>query len=368
MHGCIGEVRRTSSTIAGNAAAHLGLGLLAAALASGLGACSNGDLATSTPLARSEATANVQAEAAGGGRREAEVTVMLDWVPNTNHSGLFLARDRGWFSEAGLDVKIVQPGEVLAQAAVASGAAQFGIDFQEQHTMALARGLPLVSLAAVVQHNTSGFAGLAGSGARSPADWEGLRYGSFGTPFEEPTLRVLMGCHEADFARLDVVNIGLADPLALLAERRIDLAWVFRGWQGVQAELQGVDLELLMLSDELDCVPDYYTPILMTSRDMVDRQPETVRAFVGAVARGYALAEEDPAAAASALLAAAPELDPELVRRSQEWLSPRYRDDAPRWGQQSRQVWADYAAWMLDNGILEQAIDVDVAFTNEFLP
>src|SRR3972149_1259134 len=106
------------------------------------------------------------------------VTLMLDWVPNTNHTGIFVAQEKGYFKEAGLDVKIIQPGEVRPEAAVASGTAHFGISFQEYVTLARADKIPIVSIAAVLQHNTSGFASLADLKVDSPADFEGLRYGT----------------------------------------------------------------------------------------------------------------------------------------------------------------------------------------------
>src|SRR3989337_4358829 len=119
------------------------------------------------------------------------VTLILDWWPNTNHTGIFVAQAEGYFEQAGLQVQIIQPGEVFAEQAVAGGGADFGISFQEQVTLARADGVPIVSIAAVIQHNTSGFASAAKLGVTSPADFEGLRYGSFGTPFEAPTLKVL---------------------------------------------------------------------------------------------------------------------------------------------------------------------------------
>jgi len=114
------------------------------------------------------------------------VKLMLDWVPNTNHTGIFVAQAKGYFKEAGLAVEIIQPGEVYPEAAVASGAADFGISFQEIVTLARADKVPIISIAAVLQHNTSGFASAAKLNVTSPAGFEGLRYGSFGTPFESP--------------------------------------------------------------------------------------------------------------------------------------------------------------------------------------
>jgi len=293
------------------------------------------------------------------------VTLMLDWVPNTNHTGFFVAQKEGFFADAGLAVEIIQPGEVFAEQAVAGGAADFGISFQEQITLARADDIPLVSIAAIIQNNSSGFASHMG---KSPADWEGLRYGSFGSPFEEPTLRELMRCDGGDYSALEVVDIGFSDSLALLDQEQIDLAWIFTGWQGVQAAMQGIELEVVMMGDWLSCIPDYYTPIIIAAESTIEEQPEVVGAFLEAVSRGFEFAIDNPAAAADILTEAVPELDKQLVHDSQAWLSPRYRSDAARWGEQDLAVWQAYSQWMADHGILSGPIQAELAFTNEFLP
>ncbi len=302
---------------------------------------------------------------AGPAEELTPVTLMLDWVPNTNHTGFYVARHEGYFEAAGLVVEIVEPGEVTAELAVAGGAADFGISFQEQVTLARADAIPLVSIAAVIQSNTSGFASQMGE---SPADWEGLRYGSFGSQFEEPTLRELMRCDGGNFDALEVVNIGFSDSLALLGQRQIDLAWIFYGWQGVQANQAGIDLEVVMMEDWFDCIPDYYTPVIIAAESTLEERPEVVRAFLQAVSRGFELAIDDPQAASDILLDAVPELGMQLVRDSQEWLSPRYRSDAARWGKQDLEVWQAYSQWMADHGIISEPIQSERAFTNEYLP
>jgi ABC-type nitrate/sulfonate/bicarbonate transport system substrate-binding protein len=303
-----------------------------------------------------------------GEMRKVKVTLMLDWVPNTNHTGIFVAQEKGYFQENGLEVEIIQPGEVYAEQAVSGGAADFGVSFQEQLTLARADGVPIVSIAAIIQHNTSGFASRADLGIESPSDWEGLRYGSYGNPFEEPTLRVLMECDGGHFDQLEIVDTGFADPLALLDEEQIDLAWIFYAWQGTQAELEGIDLDIVMMKDWFDCIPDYYTPVFIASEQTIQEHPEVVRAFLDAISRGYTFAIDHPDEAASILLNAAPELDEELVRNSQAWLSPRYQADASRWGEQQLSIWEGYSNWMADHGIILEPIEANEAFSNEFLP
>jgi ABC-type nitrate/sulfonate/bicarbonate transport system substrate-binding protein len=297
-----------------------------------------------------------------------QVTLMLDWVPNTNHTGIFVAEANGYFEDAGLDVRIIQPGEVYPEAAVIGGSADFGISFQEQVTLARADSVPIVSIAAVLQHNTSGFASLTELNVTSPKDFEGLRYGAYGNPFETPTLKVLMECAGGDFDKLEIVNTGYADPLALIAEKKTDLAWIFYAWQGFQAEQQGIDIDVVMMKDWFDCIPDYYTPVVIASEDTISNRPDVVRAFTGALSRGYEFAVQNPDKAADLLIAAVPELDPELVKASQNWISQYYRAEAPRWGEQKESIWRGYADWMVKNDILQNSISGKDAFTNEFLP
>lgn len=297
-----------------------------------------------------------------------DVTLMLDWVPNTNHTGIFVAQANGYFEDAGLNVTIIEPGEVYAEHAVAAEAADFGVSFQEQVTLARANEVPIVSIAAIIQHNSSGFASRAELGAHSPRDWEGLRYGSFGSPFEPPTLQVLMNCDGGKFEALEIVDTGFSDPLALLDEAVTDLAWIFYGWQGIQAEYEGIDLQIVMMEDWFDCIPDYYTPVLIANEKTIQERPQVVRAFLEAIERGYRFAIDNPEEAADILLEAVPELNEDLVHRSQSWLSPRYQADASRWGEQDIQVWQAYSAWMVEHGILTESIQAEDAFTNKFLP
>jgi ABC-type nitrate/sulfonate/bicarbonate transport system substrate-binding protein len=296
------------------------------------------------------------------------VTLMLDWVPNTNHTGLFVAQDNGYFADAGLQVDIVQPGEVYAEQAVAGGAADFGVSFQEQLTLARADEVPLVSIAAILQHNTSAFAARAGLGGNRPAGWEGLRYGSFGSPFERPTIGGLMQCEGADVGEVDWVQTGFTDPLSLLEQEQIDLAWIFYGWQGIQAEQMGIDLNVVMMADYFDSVPDFYTPVVITSEAKIAERPDLVAAVLRALSRGYTFAAEHPDEAAEVLLSAVPELDRALAKASQRWLSDYYIAEASRWGEQKESVWRDYADWMVAQGIMTTPVAPEDAFTNRFLP
>jgi ABC-type nitrate/sulfonate/bicarbonate transport system substrate-binding protein len=297
-----------------------------------------------------------------------KVTVGLDWTPNTNHTGLYVAQAEGYYQAAGLDVEILQAQEGgTVEQLVAAGRLDFGISYQEGVTQARVEGLPLVSVAAIIQHNTSGFASRKELGITSPADFAGKKYGGFGSPAERAVIQGLMECAGSDASTVQFVDIGSTDFFVATERGDVDFAWIFQGWTGIEAQQRGVDLNVVMMRD-LNCVPDYYTPVLITSEQLIAEQPERVRRFVEATARGYQFAIAQPNAAAQALLAAAPELDAELVRNSQQYLAQEYQADAPRWGEQRVEVWRDYAQWMADRQLIARMIEPEQAFTNEFLP
>lgn len=296
------------------------------------------------------------------------VTIMLDWTPNTNHTGIYVAKEKGLFANEGLDVKIVQPSsQGTVEQLVAANQVEFGVSAQEQVTYARVQDLPLVSIATILQHNTSGFASLSDKNIQSAKDFEGKTYGGWGLPSEDATIKALMEKENADFNKVKMMNIGESDQIASLSQGNIDFVWIFYGWAGVQAEIANKQLNMIWLKD-VEPVLDYYTPVIVTGEKMIQEKPEIVRSFMKAVSEGYDFAVKNPNEAAEILIKNAPEADPNLIKKSQEWLSPKYKEDADRWGVQKPEVWENYAKWLSERKLIDRMIDSDKAFTNDFLP
>lgn len=295
-----------------------------------------------------------------------KVTVVLDWTPNTNHTGLYVAKEKGFFTEQGLDVEIIQPSEGTSDTIVASGKAQFGIGYQEGVTYARAADVPLVSIAAVIQHNTSGFASIRDKNILTPKDFEGKAYGGWGSEMEEATIKYLMDQVGADYSKVTIMTTGDADFFQASATGQIDFAWIFEGWAGIEAKQKGMELNYIDLGKEAP-VFDYYTPVIITNEDTIKNNKKLVEAFMKATIKGYESAIENPDEAADILIGAVPELNKELVLESQKFLSARYKGDAEKWGLQKEEVWQRYTDWMHENGFIEESIDVTKAYTNEFI-
>ena len=313
----------------------------------------------------------------GGSGGRTNVTIALDWVPNTNHAGVFVAQEKVWYADEKLNVTILPYSEgSTPDVQVAAGRADFGFSFEEAVTMARAAGQPLVSVAAVIQKNSSALVTLKDSGLDRPARLNGRRYAGFGAPFEEPVINAIIACDGVASPRFENVTTNTFGFQALQA-KQADFVWIFLGWEGVQAKRQNVELNAFPPTSY--CIPNYYTPVIVTNEKMTKEKADIVRRFMRATARGYELAIADPAQAADLLIKAAPRgsfPDPELVKESAQFLAPRYKEGKARWGEQDLQVWTDYPRFMVQSGRLKDASgrtvtgDLDYAsfFTNDFLP
>lgn len=293
------------------------------------------------------------------------VSLFLDWTPNTNHTGIYVAKEKGFYDEVGLDVDILLPGEVSAEQLVATGRGEFGISFQTEVTQARAQDLPVVSIGAIIQHETSGYASPVEKGIESPKDFNGKVYGAYGSLLEESMIELVMSRDGAEMDDVEIVQLGNSD-FFIATENEIDFVSIFYAWTGIEAEIRDVELNFIQKSEYAEEL-DTYSPVIITSENMIAENPEIVQAFMDATVKGYEFAIENPSEAAEILIEAESDLDPELVRRSQEWLSPRYQDDAEKWGIQDETRWQTFADFMFENGIIEKKIDAKEAFTNEFI-
>ncbi len=309
----------------------------------------------------------VSTTAPGTKAKTRRIRVTLDWTPNTNHTGLYVAKELGYFADEGLKVKVVQPSKTTAVQLTASGKTEFGISHQESVTMARDRGVPVVSIAAIIQNNTSGFAAPADTGIESVKDFENHRFGGWGMELYNRIIRSVMKEADADFSSVSFVNLGMTDFVTAARKGMADFFWIFYGWQGIHAELEGLDFNYIP-ARELSETFNYYTPVFISSEKVIQKKPELVEKFLRAATRGYEYAMENPEESAEILLDHATELDRELVMKSQKFLSDQYGKGVDRWGVQEKSVWTDFTDWLHENDLIDKRIPAEEAFTNEFLP
>lgn len=311
-----------------------------------------------------------ESETAGGASEKAEleeVTVILDYVANTNHTGMYVALDQGYYEEEGLKVNIVEPTEGATASLVAVGKGDFGISYQEDVTVALTSEdpLPIKAIAAVIQHNTSGFAAYKDKGIHSPKDFEGKTYAGWGGPGEEAVLKAVMTQAGADFSKL---NLVISDGSGFEALKdKVDIMWFYEAWDSVKCELNDFPISYMPVRD-LDERLDYYTPVIIAGNQVLEEKPEMVKKFLAATSRGYGFAMEKPEESAEILHKYAPDYSLEMLTMSQKYLADKYAEDADRWGEMKNRVWDNYTEFMVEYGVIQEAIPAAECYTNEFLP
>jgi putative hydroxymethylpyrimidine transport system substrate-binding protein len=281
--------------------------------------------------------------------------LVLDFTPNAVHSGIYAARGEGFYADAGVDLKIHQPGESTdAPKLLAAGRTDFAI--LDIHDLGIARekGLDLVGVMPIVQRPLAAVIAHGGDGVRSPRDLEGRTVGVTGLPSDEAVVDSEVSADGGDPAKVDEVTIGF-NAVSSLAAGKVDAATGFWNAEGVALRRQGIPVRIFKV--DRYGAPPYPELILTTSRHTLDTDPALVQAVVDATRRGYAFTERQPARALDDLLAADPALDRAEQQAQLNALLPDLHP-APF----DPAVLRAWAAWDLEHGLLQRPLDVSRAF------
>lgn len=297
-----------------------------------------------------------------------KITFVLDWTPNTNHTGLYVAEEKGYFKDAGLDIEIVQPPEDGAEVLVASGKAQFGVSFQDSMMPGITGddALPIEAVAAILQHNTSGIISRKGEGMDRPKGMEGKKYATWDLDLEKATIKNVVEADGGDYSKIEMIPSTVTDEVSALESKSVDAIWIFYGWAGIATEVAGLDTDFFAFKD-IDSALDFYTPVIIGNSEWMKENPDTAKAFLAAVKKGHEYSVENPEDAADILLKAAPELDEKLVKASQEYMKDQYTADASEWGYIDPKRWNAFYNWVNENGLSETEIPENTGFTNDYL-
>jgi len=283
------------------------------------------------------------------------VTLVLDFVPNAAHSGIYAAQRQGYYGERGIDLTIRRPGESTdAPKLLAAGRVEFAVLDIHDLGIARERGLDLVGVAPLVQRPLAAILARADGPVRRPRDLEGRTVGVTGLPSDEAVVDSEVSADGGDPAAVERVTIGFG-AVSSLAAGRVDAATGFWNAEGIALRRQGTPIRVFKVSRY--GAPPYPELVLTTSRDTIERDPRLVDAIVAATARGYELAFERPGLALDDLLAEASGLTRADQAAQLRALRPDLRP-APL----DREVLEQWAAWDLEHGLLQRPLDVGAAF------
>ena len=307
------------------------------------------------------------------------IRLALDWTPNTNHTGFYVAAANGAYEQAGLDVEFILPDadnyELTPAKRVARGEADLAITPSESVYGYQSNGVPLVAVAAVLSRDASAIVTLKQRGISRPQQLDGKVYASYKARYEDEIIRQLIKSDggKGQFishqpARLDIWN-------ALLTNEA-DATWIFLPWEGVEADYREIELNKFVLEDYE--IPYGYSPLLTAHRDWITQHSETLRRFLAATTDGFLFAARNPDQAAQLLIDTArhPSLsDAGFVEQSQQMVADYYLNTDGQWGIMQPSVWLSFTNWLIRHRLLTDAagdivqeLDPTVLYTNEYLP
>ena len=309
----------------------------------------------------------VLAVSCGKSKSNQKIKIVLDWVPNTNHTGLYVAKDLGYFKEEGLDVEIVQPPEGSTTALIGAGGAEFGISFQDTLAKSFAKKnpVPVTAVAAILQHNTSGIISLKEKGIDSPKKLEGKKYATWEDNIEQAILKKLVTDDKGDFSKVKLIPYTITDVVTGL-KTDVDAVWVYYAWDGIATERAGLQTNFLKIRDYGEEL-DYYSPVIIANNDFLKKNPEIAKKVLKTIKKGYEYAMKNPEESAKILVKNSPELDINLVTASQKWISKEYQSDAKEWGIIDASRWNRFYEWLYKNKAVELEIPKDFGYSNEYL-
>lgn len=296
-----------------------------------------------------------------------KVRIVLDWTPNTNHTGLYVADKLGYFKDAGLEVEIMQPPEGSSTSLVGAKGAEFGISFQDTlaPTYASDNAIPVTAVAAIIQHNTSGIISLKENGIDSPEKLAGHSYATWDSPIELAIIRKIVEDKGGIFEDIELIPNTVTDVVTGL-QTDIESVWVFYAWDGIATTIAGLDTNYLNFAD-YGAELDFYSPVMIANNEYLEKNPETAKKFLNAVRLGYEYSIENPEEAADILVKEVPELDETLVKESQIWLAAQYKAEVEQWGYIDLERWDGFYSWLYDNSLIEQEIPSGTGFSNDYL-
>lgn len=286
------------------------------------------------------------------------VVLVLDFIPNAVHSGIYSAQRRGFYREGGVDLTIRQPGESTdAPKLLEAGRADFAILDIHDLGIAQERGLDVVGAMPIVQRPLAAVIARADGPARRPRDLEGHTVGVTGLPSDEAVVDSEVSADGGDPALVERLTIGF-NAISSLAADRVDAATGFWNAEGVELRREGVPIRIFKV--DRYGAPPYPELVLTTSRQTIERDPQLVDSVLTATERGYELAAEHPGAALGDLLAAVPSLDRADQAAQLRVLRPDLRP-APF----DPEVLREWAAWDLEHGLLQRPLDIEDSFRLE---
>jgi putative hydroxymethylpyrimidine transport system substrate-binding protein len=298
------------------------------------------------------------------------VSLTLDFYPNPDHAGIYMAQKLGYFAEAGLDVSTDTPSDPAAPLKqVAAGRSDLAISYEPEVALAHEQGLDVVAVAAIVNRPLTSLMWLREAGIKGVGDLKGKTVAYAGIPYQEAFLKTILARVKLSLSDVKAVNVGFGLLPALVGGSAQAMLGGYGNVEGVDLRERG-KAPVITPVDQLG-VPTYDELVLVANRKKLEAEPEKIRLFIAALARGTTAAAERPNEATEAILEANDALEPKLTKAEVEATLPLLNPSVPPgqpFGYMDPREWDTFAGWMRDNELIEALPTASELLTNAYLP
>ena len=297
-----------------------------------------------------------------------KVDFLLDWVPNTNHTGLFVAKEKGYFAEEGIDLDIKQPANESTSDLIINNKAPMGVYFQDYMASKLAKGAPITAIAAIIENNTSGIITNKNLNINSPKELAGHKYGTWDIPIELNMLQFIMEKDGGDYSKVELVPNTDDNSITPLSNGVFDAAPVYYAWDKIMGDSLGIETNFFYYKDYAPEL-NFYSPVIIANNDYLKDNKEEAKKILRAIKKGYQYAMEHPEEAAEILIKYAPELENKkaMIIESQKYLATQYATNKDKWGYIDPVRWNAFYNWLNEKGLTKNPIPENTGFSNDYL-
>lgn len=297
------------------------------------------------------------------------LSLTLDFYPNPDHAGIYMAKKLGYFEDAGLDVSVHTPADPAAPIKLlAAGRTDLAISYEPEVLLAKEQGLDVLAVGALVNRPLTSMIWLKKSGIKGIADLRGKTIATAGIPYQDAYLKTILGRAKLSPSDVKAVNVGFGLLPAILGGRAQAMLGGFSNVEGVDLRLRGSD-PVVTPVDKLG-VPTYDELVLVAQSKRLEEDPQEIRLFLAALARGTAAAAKSPEATTKALLEANPDLDPKQTRAEAAATLPLLNPPlgGHPYGYMDPAAWRKFTGWMRDNGLISSLPPTGSVLSNSYLP
>jgi putative hydroxymethylpyrimidine transport system substrate-binding protein len=314
-------------------------------------------------LAVALAACGEKSEDVTGGANPTPFKLTLDFYPNPDHAGVYMAQRRGYFRDAGLDVTIETPSDPSTPIKeVAAGRTDLAISYEPEVMLAREQGLDVVAVGAVVGRPLTSMIWLKKSGIKGVAGLKGKTIATAGIPYQAAYLETILGRAGLTTSDVNSVNVGFGLLPAIVGGKAQAMLGGFLNVEGVDLRERG-EHPVVTPVDKLG-VPTYDELVLVANRGRLEEDSEPVRLFLAALSRGTAAAIAEPGEAAAAIEDANPGIEPKLLRSEIAAILPLLS----RSGSMNPAEWTRFIGWMRDNGLIESLPAAGEVLDDTYLP